>query len=146
MVLLNFAISMNQKFKDEIDFATFDNLMEEDGNVVCHLSCLTSNIKRSCWGFGYFSFLLKKKKEKESLKLCFFKYWTLGLKLFVLSLHLLVMNKVRQLLKSMMKNICFLCFLNVIIICILWLNLKGMLLIKGLKRTTIWILLRWMLF
>jgi len=72
MVLLNFAISMNQKFKDEIDFATFDNLMEEDGNVVCHLSCLTSNIKRSCWGFGYFSFLLKKKKKKESLKICFF--------------------------------------------------------------------------
>jgi len=26
---LNFAISINLKFKDEIDFATFDNLMEE---------------------------------------------------------------------------------------------------------------------
>jgi len=26
---LNFAISMNLKFKDEIDFATFDNLMKE---------------------------------------------------------------------------------------------------------------------
>jgi hypothetical protein len=31
---LNFAISMSPKFRDEIDFATFDNLMEEDGNVV----------------------------------------------------------------------------------------------------------------
>jgi hypothetical protein len=26
---LNFAISINLKFKDEIDFATFDNLMEK---------------------------------------------------------------------------------------------------------------------
>jgi len=25
---------MTLKFNDEIDFATFDNLMEEDGNVV----------------------------------------------------------------------------------------------------------------
>jgi hypothetical protein len=25
---------MNVKFRDEIDFATFDNLMEKDGNVV----------------------------------------------------------------------------------------------------------------
>ncbi len=37
---------MNLKFKDEIDFATFDNLMEEDGNVVYELSCLASNIKK----------------------------------------------------------------------------------------------------
>jgi hypothetical protein len=43
---LKFAISMNLKFKDEIDFATFDNLMEEDGNVVYELSCLASNIKK----------------------------------------------------------------------------------------------------
>ncbi len=43
---LNFTISMNLKFKDEIDFATFDNLMEEDGNVVYELSCLASNIKK----------------------------------------------------------------------------------------------------
>jgi hypothetical protein len=27
-------ISMSLKFKNEIDFATFDNLMEEDANVV----------------------------------------------------------------------------------------------------------------
>jgi len=40
------------------------------------------------------------------------------------------------------KFFCFLCFLNVIIICIFWLNLKRLLLIEGLKRITIWISLR----
>jgi len=39
-----------------------------------------------------------------------------------------------QLLKNMIKNLDFLCFLNIIIICIHWLNLKGMLLSKKLKR------------
>jgi hypothetical protein len=43
---LNFAISTSLKFKGEIDFATFDNFMEEDGNVVYELSCLASNIKK----------------------------------------------------------------------------------------------------
>ncbi len=43
---LNFAISMSLKFRDKIDFATFDNLMEEDGNVVYELLCLASNIKQ----------------------------------------------------------------------------------------------------
>jgi hypothetical protein len=37
---------MSLEFKDEIDFATFDNSMEEDGNVVYELSCLASNIKK----------------------------------------------------------------------------------------------------
>ncbi len=37
---------MNLKFKDEIDFPTYDNLTEEDGNVVYELSCLASNIKK----------------------------------------------------------------------------------------------------
>jgi hypothetical protein len=36
---------MSLKFRDEIDFATFDNLMEENENVVNVLSCLASNIK-----------------------------------------------------------------------------------------------------
>jgi hypothetical protein len=31
---LNSAISMSLKFRDEIESTTFDNLMEEDGNVV----------------------------------------------------------------------------------------------------------------
>jgi hypothetical protein len=58
---LNFAICTSLKFRDEIDFATFDNLIEEDGDVVYELSCFASNIKkRSCSGFGLFSFLLKK--------------------------------------------------------------------------------------
>jgi hypothetical protein len=42
---LNFAISMSLKFKDEIDFVTFNNLMEKDANVIYELSCLVSNIK-----------------------------------------------------------------------------------------------------
>jgi len=58
---LNFAISMSLKFKSEIDSTTFDNLMEEDGNVVYELSYLTFNIKKNCLGFGFFSFLLKRK-------------------------------------------------------------------------------------
>ncbi len=37
---------MNLKFRDEIDSTTFDNLMEEDGNVTYELSCLASNIKK----------------------------------------------------------------------------------------------------
>jgi hypothetical protein len=43
---LNFAISISLKFRDEIDFATFDNLMKEYENVVYKLSCLASNIKK----------------------------------------------------------------------------------------------------
>jgi hypothetical protein len=42
---LNYAISMSLKFRNEIDFATFDDLMEEDGNFAYELSCLASNIK-----------------------------------------------------------------------------------------------------
>jgi hypothetical protein len=37
---------MSLKFRDEINFTTFENLMEEDGNVVYELSCLISNIKK----------------------------------------------------------------------------------------------------
>ncbi len=50
---------MSLKFKDEIDFAIFDNLMEKYANVVFELSCLVSNIKKSSWGFGFFYFLVK---------------------------------------------------------------------------------------
>jgi hypothetical protein len=42
---LKFAISMSLKFKYEIDYVTFDNLMEEDRSVVYELSCLAFNIK-----------------------------------------------------------------------------------------------------
>jgi hypothetical protein len=51
---------MNIRFKDEIDYATFDNLMENYANVVFELSCLTSNIKKEVVGvLDYFlSFFL----------------------------------------------------------------------------------------
>jgi hypothetical protein len=45
------------KFKDEIDFATFHNLMEQDANVVLELSCLASNIKKKVVGLLDFIFL-----------------------------------------------------------------------------------------
>jgi hypothetical protein len=45
---------MSLKFKDEIESTTFNNLMEEDANVVFKLSCLAFNIKKgSCWGLGF---------------------------------------------------------------------------------------------
>jgi hypothetical protein len=46
---------------DEIDFATFDNLTEEYGNVVYELSCLTSHIKKKVVQvLDYFLSFLKK--------------------------------------------------------------------------------------
>jgi hypothetical protein len=62
---LNFAISMGLKFRNEIDYATFDNLMEEDGNVAYELSCLASNIKKEVIEvLDYLiSFLKKRRKE-----------------------------------------------------------------------------------
>ncbi len=47
---LNYAISMDLIFKDEIDSTTFDNLMDEDSNIVFELSCLTFNIKKNVVG------------------------------------------------------------------------------------------------
>jgi hypothetical protein len=62
---LNFAISMSLKFKDEIDCATFDNLIEEDVNVVFELSCLLSNIKKKVVGvLDFFLSFLKKYGKK----------------------------------------------------------------------------------
>jgi hypothetical protein len=38
---------MSLKFKDKIEIVTFfNNLMDEDGNVVLELTCLTFNIKK----------------------------------------------------------------------------------------------------
>jgi hypothetical protein len=38
---------MNLKFKDKIEIVIFfNNLMDEDGNVVSELACLTFNIKK----------------------------------------------------------------------------------------------------
>jgi hypothetical protein len=58
------------KFKDEIDFATFDNLMEEDGNVVYELSCLASNIKKEINQVFYFYFSSYKNMKKERPIIC----------------------------------------------------------------------------
>jgi hypothetical protein len=54
-------ISMSLKFKDEIDFVTFDNLMEEDGTIVYELSCLATNITKEVVHVldFFFSFLKK---------------------------------------------------------------------------------------
>ncbi len=63
---LNYAIFMSLKFRDETHFATFDNLMEEDGNVVYELSCLASNIKKEVVQVldSFFPFYKNMKKEK----------------------------------------------------------------------------------
>jgi hypothetical protein len=68
---LNFAISMSLKFKDEIDYATFDNLMEKNVNVVYELSCLDSNIKKKLFRFWILFFPFKKNMKKERPIICF---------------------------------------------------------------------------
>jgi hypothetical protein len=69
---LNATIFMSLKFKNEIDFATFDNLMEEDGNVVYELSCLASNIKKEIIQVldSFLSFL-KKYEERKAYSMFF---------------------------------------------------------------------------
>jgi hypothetical protein len=37
---------MSLKFRNEIEFAAFDNLTEKNGNVAYELSCLASNVKK----------------------------------------------------------------------------------------------------
>jgi hypothetical protein len=65
--VVNFAISMSLKFRDEIDYATFDNLMEEDENVVCELSCLASNIKKEVVQvLNFFLSFLTKYEERKA--------------------------------------------------------------------------------
>jgi hypothetical protein len=55
---------MSLKFRDEIDFATFDNLMEKDENIVYELSCLTSNIKKVVQVLDFFLSFLRKYEER----------------------------------------------------------------------------------
>ncbi len=87
---LNIAISMSLKFNIEINFATFDNLMEENANVVFELSCLAFNIKKEfATVLDFFlSFLRKFEKTKSH-------------NMFILCLNLLVVSKVRSLSKNM---------------------------------------------
>jgi hypothetical protein len=68
---LNFAILMSLKFKDEIDSTTFNNLMEEDVNVVFELSCLASNIKKKLLGFWILLFPSLKNMKKTNPMICF---------------------------------------------------------------------------
>jgi len=56
---LNSTISISLKFRDEIDYATFDNLIKEDGTVVYELSCLASNIKKEIQVLDSFISFLK---------------------------------------------------------------------------------------
>jgi hypothetical protein len=58
---------MNLKFRNEMDSTTFDNLMEENGNVVYELSCLDSNIKKEVIQVldSFLSFF-KKDEEKKA--------------------------------------------------------------------------------
>jgi hypothetical protein len=65
--VINFTISMSLKFRDEIDYATFDNFMEGDGNVIYELSCLASSIKKEVVQVldSFISFLKKHEKKKS---------------------------------------------------------------------------------
>ncbi len=68
---LNSIIFMSLELKDKFDFATFDNLMEEDANVVYELSCLVFNIKKHCWGFQFkYIYIYEKKKSHNMFFLC----------------------------------------------------------------------------
>jgi hypothetical protein len=56
---------VNLNFRDEIESINFDNLMEEDGNVVNELSCLASNInKKVVHVLDLFLSFLKNMKNK----------------------------------------------------------------------------------
>jgi hypothetical protein len=68
---LNFTISMNLKFRDEIDYATFDNLMEEDGNVVYELSYLAFNIIIKVQVLDFFISFLKIYEKKKPHNMLF---------------------------------------------------------------------------
>jgi len=58
---------MSIKFKDEIETSTsYDNLMDENTNVVFELVCLVSNIKNVGVLVSCFSFLRKYEKNNSS--------------------------------------------------------------------------------
>jgi len=63
---------MSLKFKDKFDFATFDNLMEEDANVVYEFSCLASNVKKIVVGVFDFVFCSLKNMKKNPI-ICFLR-------------------------------------------------------------------------
>jgi hypothetical protein len=66
---------MSLKFKDEIDFATIDNLMEIDGNRwKCWLWVFMFDLqhkKKGCSRFRFFLLFLKKYEEEKLGIICF---------------------------------------------------------------------------
>ncbi len=84
-------------------------------------------------------------KKNKSNDMFFFLMLHPKFKTLCLVFSLIICEQGKAIVEKCEKCFCFLYFLNVIIIYIFWLNLKGVLLIKGLKRTTIWISLRWQL-
>jgi hypothetical protein len=57
---------------DEIYSATFDNLMEEDGNVVYESSYLALNIKNEViWVLDFFLSFLKEYEERKAYNMVF---------------------------------------------------------------------------
>jgi hypothetical protein len=68
----NFAISISLNFRDEIDSTTFDNLMEENRNVVYKLSCLESSIKNEVFlVLDYFLSFLRKNEKRKAFNMFF---------------------------------------------------------------------------
>jgi hypothetical protein len=84
--------------------------------------------------FGLFSFFLKKNEERKTHNM-FSLMLDYRFKTFHLVSSFIGREQGKAIVEEYDKNLYFLCFSNVIIICIHWLNLKGVLLIKGLKRT-----------
>jgi hypothetical protein len=69
---INSTISTSLKLRDEIDHATFNNLMKGDGNVIFELSCLTSSIKKEVVKvLNFLISFLKKYEEKKSHNMFF---------------------------------------------------------------------------
>jgi len=65
---------MSLKFNIEINFATFDNLMEKNANVVFDLSCLASNIKKEFAAvLDFFLSVLRKFEKTKSHNMFFLK-------------------------------------------------------------------------
>ncbi len=82
---LNFFISINLKFKDEIETLTsFDNIMEKDASVALELTYLASNIKKKVYGVldSFLSFFLIYKEKKPIINI-FSLMLYLGFKIFV---------------------------------------------------------------
>jgi hypothetical protein len=72
----------------------------------------------------YFLSFLKKYEERKSHNM-FFLIFDPRFKTLCLVSSLIGHEKGKQLLRNITKNLCFLCFLNIIIICILWWIWKG---------------------